>query len=176
MTSSLVHKIVERTRNQHREVVEKEVMSIAAESMESAERRQRGLESELDTALGERDRAIESMREARAEKEALLEKQRGMAKSRARIHASAARILTLVLVGGLLVLGLWISVPPGWIWQPKELSALPRWVVGVSVAVLIVWSTVNLLFGSYLWRSVKHLEGWMSDRLQTRYMKKVGLR
>lgn len=175
MTSSLVHEIVQRTRNQHREVVEKEVMSIAAESLEFAERRQRGLKSELDSALGERDSAIESMREARAEKEAFLEKQRGIARSRARVHASVVRILTMVLVGGLLALGLWISVPPGWIWQPKELSALPRWVVGISVAVLIAWSTVNLLFGSYLWKFAKKLEGWISDRLQTRYMKKSGL-
>ena len=175
MTSSLVHKIVERARDQHREIVEKEVMSIAAESLELAERRQRGLESELDAALGDRDSAIESMREARAEKAAFLEKQRGIAMSRARAHASAVRMVTMLLVGGLLALGLWISVPSDWMWQPKELAELPRWFVGISVAVMISSSIVNLLFGSYLLRSAKKLEDWIFDHLQSRYLKNSGL-
>ena len=175
MTSAVVHKIVERARDQHRENIEKDVRASAAQTLESVTQRQRGLESDLDAARTERDTAIEAMREARAQNEALLENRRDIATSRARTHASSVRVVIMFLMSGVLALGLWMSAPPGWIWQPNKLPAMPRWVVGVAVVVVGVASIANLLFGSYLSRSAKRLEDWMFGRLQARYLRKLDL-
>lgn len=175
MTSSVVHKIVERARDQHRETIEQDVRVSSTESHESAMRRQRDLESKLAAARAEREDALHAMREARAANQALIEQQRSVAGSRARSHAKVVRIALMFAVGGLLALGLWMSAPPDWIWQPSTVSALPRWTIGVAVAGLVVASAGNLLFGSYLSRSAKKLEGWISVRLATRYVRKLGL-
>ena len=175
MTSSLVDKIVERARNQHREVLEKVVLADAARSAESAKQREHGLESDLASARDERDSALESMRETRAEKEAFIEKQRASASARARSHARRMRVSLMVAVGTLLALGLGLSAPPGWFWQLGAIPALPRWVVGISVGVLLVASAGNLLFGNYLSKSAEKLEDWIFAQLEARYLGKLDL-
>ena len=175
MSSAVVHKVVKRARNQHRKTIEKGARASAAQSRESAMERQRGLESDLATARGERDDAVEAVLEARAQNEAFIERQRDIASLRARAHATVVRIALMFTVGGLLALGLWMSAPPDWVWQPSTIPALPRWTIGVAVVGLIVATAGNLLFGSYLSRSTKKLEDWISVRLAARYVRKSGL-
>ena len=175
MTSAVVHKVVERARNQHRKTIEKSARASAAQSRELAMERQRGLESDLATARGERDDAVEAVLEARGEKEAFIEQQRHLASLRAQAHATFVRITLMFTMGGLLALGLWMSAPPDWVWQPSTIPALPRWTIGVAVVGLIVATAGNLLFGSYLSRSTKKLEDWISVRLAARYVRKSGL-
>lgn len=175
MSSAVVHKVVERARNQHRKTIEKNARASAAQSRELAMERQRGLESDLATARGERDDAVEAVLEARGEKEAFIEQQRHLASLRAQAHATFVRITLMFTMGGLLALGLWMSAPPDWVWQPSTIPALPRWTIGVAVVGLIVVTAGNLLFGSYLSRSTKKLEDWISVRLAARYVRKSGL-
>ena len=175
MTSDVVHRIVERARNQYREVIEQDIEANVARSREEAMERQLGLESDLATVRDERDDALQAAREARAEKEALVERQRGIAKARARTRAKAARKVVMFVVGGLLLVGLWMSAPPDWIWQPSTMPPLPRWAVGIAAIGLIVVTGSNLLFGSYLSRYASKLETWISIRLADRYIRKLGV-
>lgn len=173
MTADVVHEVVERARNQHRDAIREEVFEVANQSLELAEERERELESQLERAQGQRDDALESMREARAESAALLESQRTLARKRARGRARLVRLVLMCVASAVLVVGLWISAPPDWIWQPGEIPTLPRWVVGGSVAALFLVSAGNLVFGSYLSRSCKKIEDWIRQRLEERYLRGV---
>ena len=173
MTADVVHEVVKRAQNQHRDTIRDEVFEVASQSVELAEERERELQSQLLSAQGERDDALESMREARAERAALIENQCALARKRARARARLVRMVLMCVVSTVLVLGLWISAPPDWVWQPREIPALPRWAVGGSVMALILVSAGNLVFGSYLSKSCKKVEDWVRQRLEKRYLSEV---
>jgi len=175
MTADVVHDVVERARNQHRDAIREEIFEVANQSLELAEAREQALKSKLASAQDQRDDALESMREARAESASLLESQRARARKKARVRARLVRIVLMCVASAVLGVGLWISAPPDWIWQPGEIPRLPRWVVGGSVAAFIFVSAGNLVFGSYLSKSCRKVEDWVRQRLEGKYLRRVDL-
>ena len=175
MTSDVVHQIVERARNQHRTAIEDDVEATFARARDEAIEQQRVLEADLIAVRNERDVALMAEREARAERQAVIEQQRGIANMKARTRAKVARIVLTVVASVILAVGLWMSAPSAWIWQPDAVAILPRWAIGVAVIGLIIFSASSLLFGSSLLRWSSKFEEWFSTRLRDRYVRKLGL-
>ncbi len=78
-----------------------------------------------------------------------------------------------LMVVGVLLVGLWMSAPPEWRWQPNAIPLFLRPVTGIAVAITIVASLANLLFGSSLSRYTNEFEEWCSDRLAAKYIRKL---
>ena len=182
MTSELVNEVVERARNQHREAIEEEILARAAQTLDSAKERERDLEAYLESVLKERDGALRSMREARvaeaeahAARAAVIEKQRIAACTKARSRARSVRVTLMFGTSALLTVGLWMSAPTGWIWQPNSILSLPRWIWSIAVVSVIPVAAWNLMYGSYLAKSLRKLEDWIYLRLEARYLRKSNL-